>query len=137
MKNIEYKQVFLSILFCFGFLLILINVHYLYKYYEFVNINRKDLLARLPFISNTTGFIFYPLVLVLFIIISYFLTKNGNNSFKSTFLNLLIGGLLVGALFYGRVLGNLVYGTSISIVIGVVLLLISLLMIIISNKSKS
>ena len=118
MKRRYIKLVYLSMLFCIGYLLVLINSYYSYSYYSFSEIDRVDLIARLPFMSNTTGFLYYPLVILIFIVFSLFI-KNKIHSFKIIFLMLVIGFVFIGLLFYSRVCGNLVFGNIWSILFGI------------------
>jgi len=116
--------IFYSILFCFGFILVIINAYYLYNYQDLVEIKRQDLIARLPFMSNTTGFLFYPLVIIPLSILS-FMIKKEIGSFKTAFFMSLIGVVIVGILFYSKLIGNLVYGDITSVLIGLFLIVVS------------
>ena len=128
--------IIISIIFCFGYVLTLINTYYYFKYENLNEIGREDLISRLVFMSNTTGFIFYPLVIIPVFSINYFLMKEKKN-YLTMLLSSLIGILTVAGLFYSKVLGNLVYGTKISIVFGVILILISSIVFYFLSKIKN
>ena len=54
-----------SVIFGFGFLIVLVNGYYHFNYLRFNEIGRKDLIARLGFLSYIVGSLFYPVSIII------------------------------------------------------------------------
>lgn len=97
-----------SAIFCFGFLIVLINGYYLYTYQEFINTGRKDLIVRLVFLSNTTGLIYYPTVIIPIALITWIAKSKQNLKGKVIWLSSTIAIIFIGILFYTNTINNLI-----------------------------
>ena len=125
-RSFNLRIVLSSFLFSVGYLVTLINIYYQFKYQLLIE-NRVDLIARLGFMSYTTGFIFYPCVLIPIGILSWSF-KNKFNSFKENFFSSTIGVLILAVVFYTKLIGNLVFGNILSVVSGLVLIILSVIL---------
>jgi uncharacterized membrane protein YgdD (TMEM256/DUF423 family) len=103
-ENLKYKTLIgiASTVFCVGFLMSIVDGYYEYYYYHFIEIGRKDLIARLGFLSWTTGLIYYPLVIVILLLTSYLLERNEAHILRKQWIHLTVPALLVGILFYSH-----------------------------------
>lgn len=89
-----------SSVFCLGFLITIVDGYYEYNYYHFIDIGRKDLIARLGFLSWATGFLYYPTILVLLLLISWILKWTKKNLIRKQWVYILAPAILTGVLFY-------------------------------------
>lgn len=101
-QNLTYKILLglASTVFCIGFLISIVDGYYDYNYYHFIDIGRKDLIARLGFLSWSTGFIYYPFVIILILLTSLILKRTDKNIIEKQWLYLLATAILIGILFY-------------------------------------
>ncbi|MAN26610.1 MULTISPECIES: hypothetical protein [Mesonia] len=132
-RSFNLRIVLSGFLFSVGYLVTLINIYYQFKYQLLIE-NRVDLIARLGFMSYTTGFIFYPCVLIPIGILSWSF-KNKFNSFKGNFFSSTIGVLILAVAFYTKLVGNLVFGNILSVVSGLVLIILSVILFYKSTNS--
>lgn len=89
-----------STVFCIGFLILIVDGYYEYNYYHFIEIGRKDLIARLGFLSWATGFIYYPLVIIILLFTSLLLKRTKTNIIPKQWVYIISPAFLVGLLFY-------------------------------------
>jgi hypothetical protein len=103
-----------------GYTSLLINSYYLIKKNEFIKINREDLISRLVFLSNTTGKLFFPTILLIIFIIKFFLKKKVKD-----LIYVFIGVFIFAILFYSNIIGNLVFDSYISVILSLLSIIIS------------
>jgi hypothetical protein len=101
-QNLTYKILLglASTVFCIGFLISIVGGYYECNYNHFIDIGRADLIARLGFLSWTTGFLYYPLVIIVNLLTSFILKRTNKNIVKKQWIYLLAPAFLIGLLFY-------------------------------------
>lgn len=120
-------------LFSIGYLLLLINGYYHYKYLEFISIGRSDLVSRLGFIAHTTGFLLFPTVILPIIILTLISQKRKQQKSKENWLFSFLGISIVGVLFYTGLIDNLIYGSVEKWIVGIILIVLSIILVV--NKT--
>lgn len=133
------KKIFLglaSITLSIGFLISIVDGYYVYNYYHFIDIGRKDLTARLGFLSLTTGFIYYPILIVVLALTSYFLKRTKKELIKRQWLYMIGPAFLIGIIFYTHSIDFLLMEYIRFWKIGLILMLSSILTFIILIKGK-
>ncbi|UTW67891.1 hypothetical protein KFE94_07195 [bacterium SCSIO 12643] len=132
-KDVVVLLMFSSLLLCFAYLFTLINGYYYYFNIEFQEIGRKDLLARLGFLSSSTGVIYYPFVVFQISIMAFLLKRVIKLEMYKIWFGLFFGVLVIGIFFYaGLMNGLLLYGSLLSVMSGIALWLISVILYIIA-----
>ncbi len=122
LKYRDLDLILISMFFGFGYLMIIVNGYYHFKYLEFLRIGRKDLIVRLGFLSHTNGVLFYPTSIIWLAIIFWFKNnQKGKNLLKKLFMSL-IGLLIPAILFYGNIELNILFGTKEKWIIGLILI---------------
>ncbi len=122
-KNIQSYIYFLaSVIFCYGFLLVLINGYYHYTYLEFLDMKRKDLIVRLGFLSYIFGSLYFPTVLVPIIFLTWSSMKTQGLNGKSIWFYSLSAIFFVGLLFYTQKIEDFIYMEKESWFLGLVLI---------------
>lgn len=111
-----------SAVFCYGFLLVLINGYYHYTYLEFLDNGRKDLIVRLGFLAYATGYLYFPTVLVPIIVLTWFSKRIQDLKGKAIWLYSLSAVLVVGLLFYTSAIDSLIYGKKENWILGLILI---------------
>lgn len=119
-----------SVLFGFGYIIVLVNGYYYCKYYEFIQIGRKDLIVRLDFLSYAIGSIFYPSSLLVYSSLIWTFNRKNNSSIIKKVLLAILGLSLPGTLFYLDLpVIHILFGSEERIVYGIVIVIISIIML--------
>lgn len=103
MKQNQTYKILLGIassIFCLGFIILIVDGYYHYNYYHFIEIDRKDLIARLGFLSWTTGFFSYPFIIIFIGLTSIILKRTGKQIVERQWLYLITPAIFIGLLFY-------------------------------------
>lgn len=115
-----------SLIFSYGFLLVLINGYYHYNYLHFLDIGRKDLIARLGFLTYVNGFIFYPTVIIPIIGLTLFSQRQQRIQLKFSWLYSLAATTVIGILLYTETIDGFLYRRMEYWVLGLLLMTFSI-----------
>lgn len=127
--SVKYK-IFIglaSTVFCVGFLISLVNGYHDFNYHHFMEIGRKDLIARLGFLSWTAGFIYYPSVIIILLITSAILKRTGKNIIESQWIYLVTPAFLIGLLFYTHSIDFIIMGGKRYWTLGLIVMILGVL----------
>ncbi|SDL82614.1 hypothetical protein SAMN05421823_108209 [Catalinimonas alkaloidigena] len=89
-----------SLVFSYSFLLVLVNGYEQYTSLVLLEEGREDLIVRLGFIAFATGVLYYPLVLIPVLLLTWLSKKHQRLAGSAVWFYSLMAVLLVGALYY-------------------------------------
>ncbi len=115
-----------STILCYGYLLVLVNGYYHYNYLEFLEIGRKDLIARLGFLAYTTGFVYYSMVLIPVCVLTWLSNRQRILKARAIWIHSVSAVLIIGLLFYLNIIDRLIYGTKENWILGLALIGLSI-----------
>lgn len=129
-----------SLLFCLGYLLIIIDVYYQSTYSKFIENGRTDLIERLGFLTFATGITYYPFVIVPIFILTWASKRSQKIETKSVWIGSAYGVIIIGLLFYMRVIAQLMFLIKYNLVVGILLIGLSVILfwnLLLSKKIKA
>lgn len=125
-KYVKLTLIIVGMLFGFGYLLLLVNGYYHVKYIKILELERRDLIVRLGFLSHTIGILLYPTAIVVLGGIIWLRNKYEIKIFMKELFSCCLGLSITGILYYGNIELGILFKLKEGWIVGIILICISI-----------